>query len=144
MQMKLFTIGLTFLFLIGCDRYQLTINERQIYAPEQLFNDYQIPDSGLNSCIKQAIIDRSIKRAQDLRSINCSYAGVDNLDGLKRFTGLTTVNLANNSLTSIKPLMFFGQLSRLDLSGNESVDCKDVETLKNLLPTELIAPRHCL
>lgn len=142
--MKLFTIALTFLFLVGCDRYQLTINERPIYAPKQLFSDYQIPDPGLNSCIKQAIIDRSIKRGEDLRSINCSYAGIENLDGLKRFTGLTTINLANNRLTNIKPLMFFGQLSRLDLSGNESLACADIETLRELLPTKLVAPQHCL
>jgi Leucine-rich repeat (LRR) protein len=142
--MKLFTIALTFLFLVGCDRYQLTINERPIYAPKQLFSDYQIPDPGLNSCIKQAIIDRSIKRGEDLRSINCSYAGIENLDGLKRFTGLTTINLANNRLTNIKPLMFFGQLSRLDLSGNESLACADIETIRELLPTELVAPQHCL
>jgi Leucine-rich repeat (LRR) protein len=142
--MKLFTIGLTFLFLIGCERYQVTINERQIYAPEQLFTDYQIPDPGLNSCIKQAILDRSIKRAEGLRSINCSYAGISNLDGLKRFTGLTTINLANNNLTDIKTLMFFGQLSRLDLSGNESVPCTDIEALRELLPSELVAPENCL
>lgn len=144
LQMKLFTIALTFLFLMGCDRYQVTINERQIYAPKQLFSNYQIPDSGLNSCIKQAIIDKSIQRAEDLRSINCSYAGISNLDGLKRFTGLTTINLANNRLTNIRQLTFFGQLSRLDLSGNESLACTDIETLRELLPTELVAPQNCL
>ena len=142
--MKLFTIGLTFLFLIGCERYQVTINERQIYAPEQLFTDYQIPDPGLNSCIKQAILDRSIKRAEGLRSIPCSYAGISNLDGLKRFTGLTTINLANNNLTDIKALMFFGQLSRLDRSGNESLRWWDFGAPSAVLPSVLVAPENCL
>ena len=142
--MKLFTIALTFLVLVGCERYQVTINERQIYAPDQLFSDYQIADPGLNSCIKQVVIDQSIKRAEDLRRINCSYAGISNLEGLKRFIGLTTINLANNRLTDVKPLMFFGQLSRLDISGNESVACTDLEVLAQLLPTELIAPDNCL
>jgi len=41
-------------------------------------------------------------------------------------------------------LTFFGQLSRLDLSGNESLACEDIETLRELLPTELVAPQNCL
>jgi hypothetical protein len=41
-------------------------------------------------------------------------------------------------------LMFFGQLSRLDLSGNESVPCTDIEALRELLPSELVAPENCL
>lgn len=131
------------LTITACDRYQVTLNEREIYAPPVLFTDYQIADVGLRNCVTQAISEQRIVRADDLQQLNCSYAGISSLAGLKRFTKLETINLFNNELTDVKTLMFFGDLKRLDLRGNTSLSCKDLLSLEELLAADLLKPETC-
>ena len=142
--MKLIVISLVFISLIACDRYQIKFNEQQIYTPQALFSDYKMPDTALSNCIKQLIIDQSVKRAEELVNINFAYAGITDLTGLSRFTRLEVINLANNNLTDIKTLMFLGQLRRVDISGNNALRCDDIKTLSELLPDQLVAPKICL
>ena len=142
--MKLIAISLVFMSLLACDRYQIKFNEQQIYTPQTLFSDYKMSDMALSNCIKQLIVDQSVKRAEELISINCAYAGITDLTGLNRFTQLEVINLANNHLTDIKTLMFLGQLRRVDISGNNALRCDDIKTLSELLPDQLVAPKICL
>ena len=107
--MKMLLSIFTLLTIVACDRYQVTLNERQIYTPRILFTNYQIADPALHHCVAQAII-----------------------------------NLSNNALTDVKPLMFFGGLKRLDLRENRAVPCKDLLSLEALLVRELLRPQTCL
>jgi len=143
MMAKNLLMGLALLVLAGCENYQVTLNEREIYSPPVLFTDYQIADAGLRACIEQTIIDQSIVRAEQLTALLCTYSGIETLTGLGRFTQLKTINLANNKLKNIKPLMFFGQLQRVDLSDNPNLNCADIRSLAKLLPTAPITSRSC-
>lgn len=142
--MKMLLSIFTLLTIVACDRYQVTLNERQIYTPRILFTNYQIADPALHHCVAQAIIDQRIERGEDLLQLNCSYAGIANLAGLTRFSKLEIINLSNNALTDVKPLMFFGGLKRLDLRENRAVPCKDLLSLEALLVRELLRPQTCL
>jgi Leucine-rich repeat (LRR) protein len=135
--------GLVLLITAGCESYQVTLNERELYSPPALFTDYQIMDAGLRACIDQTISDQSIVRAEQLTALVCTFAGIKTLAGLSRFTQLETINLANNKLSDIKPLMFFGQLQRLDLTDNPHLSCTDIKSLADLLPTEPITSLSC-
>ena len=141
--MKILLSIIAMLALSACDRYQVTLNEREIYTPAVLFNDFQILDPALRVCVTQAISDQRISRPQDLELLNCAYAGITQLDGLERFTKLETVNFANNKLLDIRPLMFFGDLKRLDLRGNRGLSCKDLLSLEMLLNADLLSPQSC-
>lgn len=141
--MKHFYMIAILLTLMGCERYQVTLNDREIYTPPALFSDYEITDPGLASCVSQSIYDQSITRAEQLGTLNCSYAGIQSLDGLKRFTSLQTLNLADNKLKDIKTLLFFGQLQQVDLRGNNFIGCQDVETLAELVSIKLHRPENC-
>jgi len=143
MMAKNLLVGLALLALAGCENYQVTLNEREIYSPPVLFTDYQIADAGLRACIEQTIIDQSIDRAEQLTALLCTYSGIETLTGLGRFNQLKTINLANNKLKNIKPLMFFGQLQRVDLSDNPNLNCADIRSLAKLLPTAPITSRSC-
>lgn len=143
MMAKNLLVGLALLVLAGCENYQVTLNEREIYSPPVLFTDYQIADAGLRACIEQTIIDQSIDRAEQLTALLCTYSGIETLTGLGRFNQLKTINLANNKLKNIKPLMFFGQLQRVDLSDNPNLNCADIRSLAKLLPTAPITSRSC-
>jgi len=143
MMAKNLLVGLALLVLAGCENYQVTLNEREIYSPPVLFTDYQIADAGLRACIEQTIIDQSIDRAEQLTALLCTYSGIETLTGLGRFNQLKTINLANNKLKNIKPLMFFGQLQRVDLSDNPNLNCADIRSLAKLLPTAPITSGSC-
>ncbi len=141
--MKILLSIITILALLSCERYQLTLNEREIYTPAILFSDFQILDPALRTCVTQAISDQKISKPEDLKLLNCSYAAIIQLDGLERFTKIETVNFSNNKLADIKPLMFFGDLKRLDLRGNSGLSCKDLRSLEILLAADLLKPQSC-
>lgn len=141
--MKILLSIITMLALLSCERYQVTLNKREIYTPAILFSDFQILDPALRTCVTQAINDQKISKPQDLKLLNCSYAAIIQLDGLERFSKLETVNFSNNKLADIKPLMFFGDLKRLDLRGNSGLPCKDLRSLETLLAADLLRPQSC-
>ena len=141
--MKILLSIITMMTLLSCERYQVTLNEREIYTPPILFSDFQILDLALRTCVTQAISDQKISKPQDLKLLNCTYAAITQLDGLERFTNLETINFSNNKLADIKPLMFFGGLKRLDLRGNSGLSCKDLRSLELLLAADLLKPQSC-
>lgn len=141
--MKFLLSIITMMTLLSCERYQVTLNEREIYTPPILFSDFQILDLALRTCVTQAISDQKISKPQDLKLLNCTYAAITQLDGLERFTNLETINFSNNKLADIKPLMFFGGLKRLDLRGNSGLSCKDLRSLELLLAADLLKPQNC-
>ena len=132
------------LLLCGCDRYQVKLNDREFYSPPVLFTDYKIPDSSLNSCIKQTIIDQKITSAEQLTNIICTYGGINDLSGLLRFTQLNSINLSNNEIIDIKPLMFLGELKQVNLAGNPNIKCKDQDALSKLLLNKVSSNKNCL
>ena len=142
--MKILISIITLLTIVACDRYQVTINEREIYGPAVLFTGYQITDPALGNCVAQAISDQKITKAEELRLLNCSYGGIISLAGLERFSKLETINLSHNKLEAIRPLMFFGSLRRLNLQGNSGLSCKDLLSLEELLAADLLRPKSCL
>lgn len=130
----LITLAVLFVTLTtGCERYAVTLNERPIYTPETVYSGYRIADPALASCVKQALTEKKIEQPEQLLALNCSYAGVSQLTGIEVFSKLKTVNLSNNQLSDIKPLMFLGNLQQVNLNDNPAINCTDVATLKGLL-----------
>lgn len=131
------------LSVAGCNRYQVTLNERTIHTPPTLFTDYKLADAGLEACITQTISDRNITSPDQLQKLNCSDGDIASLEGLQLFSQIDTLNLANNKLTNVSLLIFMGKLQSLNLRGNPGLECKDAITLKSQLPGQVILPDHC-
>ncbi len=129
--------------LTGCENYTYTFNEQPVFEQPSLFTDYKIPDKGLSNCLKQAILDQKAHKASEVLQLNCSNAGISTLAGLEIFTGLTRINLDNNSLTEIKPLLFLGHLKTVLLSGNNKLSCVDGRLLAEQTDGDVTLPEHC-
>ena len=113
---------LAFLLLTACENYDFKVNERVVYSPAPLFQDFDIPDEALRTCLEQAIVDNGIRAAGQLSTLNCSHAGIEALDGLATFTGIKLLKLSSNN---IRNLVELGQLTLLDelyLDNNQVVD----------------------
>jgi Leucine-rich repeat (LRR) protein len=121
MHSKFFTriCGLLIITLIaGCKTYSVSLNNNVVYTPASLFKDFVIDDAHLRNCVEQTIIDEKITKADDLKQLNCSHAGISSLAGLEKFHQIEQLNLAENALQSIAPLSNFSQLRVLILRKN--------------------------
>lgn len=113
------TCGLFLVCLIvGCKTYSLSVNNNVVYTPPSLFKDFAISDAHLRACVEQTILDNQISKAEDLKQLNCSHAGINSLAGLEKFHAIEQLNLAENALQTVAPITNFSQLKVLILRKN--------------------------
>lgn len=149
--------------LTACGSYDFKVNERVVYAPAPPFSDYEVPDPGLSACLEQAIADNVITAASQLESLNCSHAGISDLEGLGVFTGLTMLKLSSNNIRNLGqlakltllealylddnqvvdpvPLYQLPTLEVLDLAGNPALQCPKNNSF--VLVESVSLPKHC-
>jgi len=104
--------------ITGCKNYSVSLNDNVVYTPPSLFKDFAIADSHLRACVEQTIIDNRITKAEELKQLNCSHAGIASLAGLEKFYSIEQLNISENALQSIAPLSNFSQLKVLILRKN--------------------------
>lgn len=154
--------------LASCKNYSVSVNNNMVYTPPPLFKNFTIADSHLRDCVQQTIIDNHITKAEDLKQLNCSNAGIASLAGLETFHAITHLNLAENNLTAVaqlstfdqlrvlilrknnltstEPLLHLLQLRELDIASNDKLNCGDLaQLLANFHKGELTAvlPEQC-
>jgi len=152
--------------LTACSNYSFSLNEKELYRPPSLFTQYDIADRALSVCVTQTIKDASITKADDLKRLNCSSAGIESLAGLETFHKLEALNLAKNQLedlapltqltrlktlilrdnaiASAEPLLSLVRLERLDVRENEGLDCEIGRQLAKQEALTVELPTHCL
>ena len=128
--------------LTGCSRYAVTFNEQPIHTPAKAFTDYDIADPALRDCVAQTIRDQGVSRVDELKRLVCTSAGISSLTGLDTFVALETLNLADNALTGIEPLLALPSLTRVDLSANPGLVCADASALTARVVATTV-PSHC-
>lgn len=151
------------LFLLGaCQDYDFKVNDKIVYSPT-LFRNFTTPDVGLTNCLEQAIKDAAVTEARQLTVLDCSFAGIENLDGLATFTGLQALRLSANQIRNLVelqrlsaletlylddnqvidpvPLYQLPALLHLDLSGNSALQCPKSDALIQV--ATVVLPQHC-
>ncbi|GIX29966.1 MAG: hypothetical protein KatS3mg124_0438 [Porticoccaceae bacterium] len=133
------------LALSGCQRYEITLNERVISRPPPVPTLAELADEALATCVRQHLHDRRLGDPRRLRALVCSHAGIADLRGIELLSGLQTLGLAHNALTSLTPLFRLPALRRVDLRGNDELTCAEVDALAARLPEggELLPPEAC-
>jgi Leucine-rich repeat (LRR) protein len=162
---KMLLAVLTCLVVSGCADYSFTVNDNVLYTPDTLFSGYDIVDPGLRACVKQLVNDGSITAASQLEEINCSHAGVADLQGIEIFSGLTRLKLSSNAISNLAPLADLYRLSELyldgnqitslsavrqlpdlsyvDVSGNAQLNCTELANMAKTPSLKLVLPEHC-
>ena len=161
----LFLVSLALACLSACSDYSLSVNERTVYQPSQIFSDYRLDDPALRACVQQALVDQGATRASDLKDLNCNDAGIRTLAGLDVFDGLERLSLNNNLISEITPLYNIPSLRLLQLTnnrlqtvssqfctiglktislfGNAGLDCRRLPALSDCGITLAAVPAHC-
>jgi len=130
-------VGPAFLLLSACQGYDVKVNDKIVYAPTPLFRDFTTPDPGLNSCLEQVINDGAITAAQQLAALDCSFAGIESLDGLSTFTDLTVLRLSSNKLRNLMEISKIATLEELYLDENQIIDPVPLYQLRSLRHVDL-------
>ena len=115
-------IALMFLPLTACENFDVTFNERVVFTPHELFSDFDLPDEALRNCVTQTIADAGITAVSQFTDLNCSNAGITDLDGLARFSALLTLRLSSNAVRNLVELESLAALQELYLDANAIVD----------------------
>lgn len=118
--------------LSACKNYSLSINDNVVYTPPALFTQFNIADQNLRTCVEQTIADKHISKAEDLKQLNCSNAGITSLGGLEIFTAIEQLNLSENALSSASQLSHLTRLSQLSLRKNNLTSAEPLLHLLHL------------
>jgi Leucine-rich repeat (LRR) protein len=154
--------------MAGCKNYSVSLNNNVVYTPPSIFKDFAIADANLRACVEQTILDKRISKAEDLKQLNCSHAGINSLAGLEKFYAIEHLNLAENNIQSIapitnistlkvlilrknnltnaEPLLHLLALQEVDVSENEKLACRDLKQLASNFQhgnLKLTLPEQC-
>lgn len=140
--MKHLSLGLAVIFCAACSNYNLLFNDRALYSPSSLYLKFSMADSNLESCLVQHVEDNRITSPRELIQVNCSYAGISNLEGLIQFSRIETLSLKGNPLKNIEPLFQLANLSLLDVSDTD-LSCSDLQRLEDLPLDQVISSDDC-
>ena len=158
--LKWLPIFICFLFL-GCQRYEVKINDNIVYSPPPLLMFESIQDPALLNCLTVIIEEQKIRSTTELSRISCKGLGIRSLNGMEALADLAIIDLSNNVIKDLSPLAGLKRLQHanlsenkiatipenewnflknIDLSGNTSLNCK-VPT--NLSTANITLPTHC-
>jgi Leucine-rich repeat (LRR) protein len=153
------------MLLGACADYQFRVNDKVLYTPDILFTAYDIVDQNLRECVRQHVSDGSVSAAVQLTDLNCSHAGISDLQGIQIFSGLTHIKLSSNAISDISPLsglLVLGELyldgneiaslspiralpklSYLNVAGNTLINCTELTNMAESPGLKLVMPEHC-
>jgi Leucine-rich repeat (LRR) protein len=132
---------LALLLLSACESYDFKVNDKVVYSPQPLFKDFEVPDEALRGCLEQAIADGGISVASQLSILNCSHAGIENLDGIASFPGLVVLGLSSNNIRNLVEISTITTLEELHLDDNQVIDPVPLYQLDSLRTVDLSGNR---
>ncbi len=140
--MKLLSLTLSLFVCSACSNYNLFFNDNLLYQPATLFLDFSVTDRQLENCLVQHVEDNGITSARQLDQVNCSYAGITDLQGLSLFSRIEALSLKGNPLANIEPIFQLANLRILDIS-DTGLSCADIHRLESLPLEQFISSGNC-
>ena len=116
--------------------YANTINALDCEIGKSTISDC-VPDAKLADAISSSLRKRSTDVIQEndiekMQSLNARHEGIKDLDGIQVFKNITSVQLSDNSISSIEPLRSLTSLTELNLYGNDISEVSALSSLSRL------------
>lgn len=153
----------------GCHgAYTYTFNDNVIFAPDKeasAAGTTALRDPALQGCLNQFLEANGQTTLEQVKLLACPASGVETLAGIDALTALEQLELSdnkvsdlrpliplrnlrvlglrNNPVTTVAPLLELPILRFVSLLGDEQLRCDDVASLRNKLGNTLTAPLHC-
>lgn len=170
MNFRLHRLAVTALFclLLGCQQnpYTVTFNNNVVYSPNAEIRDKVLEDPALQACLNQVLASNTDVDLAGVALIACPGAGITTLEGIANLPNLEQLDVSDNIISNVSPLLALKKLRVLglrnntvgnvgvlvslpllrfvSLSGNNRISCRDLAVLANKLGNTLDKPLTCL
>lgn len=164
---KIVYIALIALILSACNfnPYAISVNDNILYSPSGNIVEKVVDDPGLQACINTYLSDNPDAELDTISQLSCTDSGITSLIGLNNIpnlnlldvsnnrisdlspviylTNLRVLRIANNSVRNINTLTNLSLLNFIDLSGNDLISCRQLDQLESRLQSSLRRPLSC-
>jgi hypothetical protein len=161
-------LSAAFLLLLACKQnpYTVTFNDNVVYSPNAAIRDKVLDDPALQACLNQVLASNTNNDLGDVTLIACPGAGITTLEGIANLPNLEQLDVSDNIISNLSPLLALKKLRVLglrnnavgnvgvlvslpllrfvSLSGNNRISCRDLAALENKLGNTLDKPLTCL
>jgi len=154
------------LFASACSQnYTVSVNNQAVFDPTGHLFNAELADPDLQGCVNIAMQQQSTQNAGLLRALSCGHSEVETLGRIEqlsqlRFLDLNNnlirdvspliglrllggLNLMNNSVLDISPLLTMTNLASVNLVGNDNIPCQQLLSLEERLGRNLTRPARC-
>ncbi|MDO8272192.1 MAG: hypothetical protein Q7U82_09780 [Gammaproteobacteria bacterium] len=160
-----FAIILIAMFCSSCSqRFAVTLNDQTLYDPRVNAGEQRFADPGLQGCVNFAL-QQPNTTLETLKVLACPGWEIEVLDGMVELTALqfldlsdnlisslaplqplrnlSSISILNNRVTDIAPLLSMATLTSATLTGNDNIQCSQLDVLSNKLGQNLRRPVNC-
>jgi Leucine-rich repeat (LRR) protein len=158
----------TFFLIVGCKQnpYTVMFNDNVVYSPNAALMDKVVSDPSLQACINQVLAANPDMDLEGIKLIACPGAGITTLEGIGNLPNLEQLDVSDNAISNLSPLLALKKLRVLSLrtnaivntgpllslpllrfvslAGNTQITCRDLASLEKKLGNTLDKPLTCL
>ena len=122
-------IVLTFT-ISACSRYQVVLNDNVVYSPTgapptpNLLND-----ANFQGCLNQYLSNAASKDPATVKLLACPSAGIQSLAGINALPNLEQLELSDNQISDLSPLLSLRNLRVLSLRNNRVTNINALKSL---------------
>lgn len=116
----------------GCAQpYTVTLNNNVLYGPDSVLarRDALLRDPGLQACLDQMLVRLEETDPSRVTLLACPGAGVETLMGIEALTRLEQLELGDNRVSDLGPLVSLKNLRVLGLRNNAIGDIRALQEL---------------
>ena len=161
------TMALSFtgILLVSCSSYQVTLNNNVLYTPGgKPATPSLVSDPDLQGCLNQLLANAG-NDPEKITLLACPAAGIKSLAGIGALPNLEQLELSDNEISDLSPLLDLVNLRVLGirnnrisavstllalpiirfiaLEGNNSIPCKQLDALEKKIGRTLSRPERC-
>lgn len=109
--------------------YTVTLNDSVVYSPNAAVRNAVTQDPGLQACLDQTLERTQQTDLATVKLLACPGAGVETLVGIEALVNLEQLELADNEVTNLSPLLPLKNLRVLGLRDNRIGDIRPLNAL---------------
>lgn len=162
------TVICAFFLLAACAQnpYTFIFNDNVVYSPNAAIRNRVLDDPSLQACLNQVLASNPELDVASVKLIACPAAGITTLDGIGNLPNLEQLDISDNAVSNVSPLLALKNLRVLglrnnavnnvgpllslpllrfvSLSGNTRITCRGLAALEDKLGNTLERPATCL
>ena len=122
-------IGLCLALAACFQPYTVRLNDNVLYTPNAALRNAIAEDPGLQACIDQALERNEQTDPARITLLACASAGVESLEGIAALVNLEQLELGDNAISNLSPLLPLEKLRVLGLRNNRIGDVRPLADL---------------